>query len=239
VVERYHLGLLGWSVLTGLIGVAPDLRRGRPPPRWWSRRVVAVVGLAGAVLGSAAGGWQRATPWLVLAAGCTVLAAPAGARHPLGRWTVPAALVSLVGVWSAVPDTQAPLALAGVWAPLGALWALRGRPTGPVATAALLGGIVGAAWVGSAGWGAALASVVAVGMLLAAPLAVGGAAGVQGVRLAAIVSLMGRTAAVAAGLAALTLVVCVAAARAVGGRRACADALDGGIGHRDRYAAGQ
>lgn len=230
MIERYHLVLLGWCLLAGALGGLSVLRLS--PPTRWVRHVVALLGLVGAVAGSAAGGWHRSAPWLVLAAVCAAVPDRDHPDHPLGRWTVLLAVVSLLGVWSAVPDTQAPLALAGVWAPLGAVWALSGRRTGPVASVALVGGIAGAAWVGSAGWGAALASVVAVGMLVAAPVAVAmrpaaATVGPLGARLVVLVSvhvavalaapraLMGRGVPVAASAALVLLALCVVVAGAV------------------------
>lgn len=93
--------------------------------------------------------------------------------HPLGEWAAPLAVVSIVGVWTSVPDTEPALAAGAVLAPLALALAAARRPVGPAGTAALVVAILGPIWVGSAGWGAALATVSAIGVVAAAPV-VGG-----------------------------------------------------------------
>jgi hypothetical protein len=172
VVERYHLGLAAAALLAGVAVAAAD----RWAPAVAGRHGVGLAGLAGAVLG----GWgnPRWLPWLAAAA--VVAAVPDGERpaHPLGRWVVPLTVAGLVGVWSAVPDTEAPLVAGAALAPLGALRAAGGRTVGPAGTAALVAAVAGAAWVGSAGWGSALAAgVVGLGMVAVAPAVAGVGAG--------------------------------------------------------------
>jgi len=167
VVERWHLYLAAWAVAAGVVVVAAELRA----PVWIRDRSVAVAGLTGALLGSLDS--ARSVIWVMLA---VLLVMPADRQrppHPLGAMTVTAAMVSLVGVWSAVPDTEPPLAAGCVLAVVGAerLWSR--RPVGPPASAALVVAVVGAAWVGSAGSTPAIASAAAVGMVLCAPAVLG------------------------------------------------------------------
>lgn len=141
-----------------------------------SRHLLGAAALAAALLGA----WPnpRTWPWLIAAAVLTVWPDDATrsdpvVSHPLGSWTVAATVVSLVGVWSAVPDTEPALAAGCVLAALGLERLLGRRPVGRPGTAALVVAVVGATWVGSAGWGSAVATVCAVGMVLCAPVAVG------------------------------------------------------------------
>ena len=64
--------------------------------------------------------------------------------HPLGEWTVALTVVSLVGVWSAVPDTEPPLAAGCVLVGLGAERLVAGRAVGRPGTAALVVAVAGA-----------------------------------------------------------------------------------------------
>lgn len=167
MVERWHLDLAATALVVGLAIAGVD--------RWavvaLRRFTVATAGLMGAVLG----GWgnQRAWPWLAAAAMVVLWPDDEHRPHPLGRWTVALAVVSLAGVWAAVPDTEPPLAVGCVLVGLGLSRAVSGRPAGPSGTAALVVAVLGSVWVGSAGWGAAMASACAVGMVLCAPLAAG------------------------------------------------------------------
>lgn len=167
VIERWHLVLAAQALVAGVVVAGLD----RWAPRVVTARAVALAGLVGAVLG----GWGNARwlPWVVPAALLLVVADREQPEHPLGRWVVALTVVSLVGVWSAVPDTEPPLAAACVLAPIGLSRLQSTRSVGPVGTAALVVAVFGAVWVGSAGWGAALATGCAVGMVLCAPLAVG------------------------------------------------------------------
>ncbi|MCZ7631252.1 MAG: hypothetical protein M5U19_20370 [Microthrixaceae bacterium] len=54
--------------------------------------------------------------------------------------------------------------------PLAPWHLIKGTVPGPVGTAAVVVAVLGAAWVGSAGWGSALASMGAVGLIATAPL---------------------------------------------------------------------
>jgi len=167
VVERWHLDLAATALAVGLVLAGID--------RWAvvtvRRFAVATAGLVGAVLG--AWGNPRAWPWLVAAALVAVWPDDEQRPHPLGAWTVALTFVSLAGVWSAVPDTEAPLAAGCVLVGLGLNRSVSRRPVGPAGTAALVVAVLGSVWVGSAGWGAAMASACAVGMVLCAPLAAG------------------------------------------------------------------
>ncbi len=167
MVERWHLVLAAAALGAGVAIAIVD----RWGPRFVSSRTVGLAGLAGALLG----GWGNARwlPWLVPAAVVAVLADSGEPAHPLDRWVVLLTVVSLVGVWSAVPDTEAPLAAGCALAPIALMWAVRGVTVGPVGTVALVVAVTGPVWVGSAGWGAALATVVVVGMVAVAPVVAG------------------------------------------------------------------
>lgn len=220
--ERYHLALGLVSLSVGLL-IALG---GHLTPRGRTRSL-ALAGLAGAGLG----GWgsDRTGPWLVAAALVVLTADRPEPAHPLGRLTPALAVASLAGVWAAVPDTEAPLAAAAVLGPLAVLRAARGPAPGPAGTVALVVAVAGAAWVGSAGWGAALASAGAVGAVAVAPLVAGFGRELRGAAGAAVVAahlvvalvvprlLMHRSAGVAAAaavgaLVAVAVVVGVAAA---------------------------
>jgi hypothetical protein len=58
-------------------------------------------------------------------------------------------------------------------APLAAITLMQGRRQGPAATVASVVAVCGATWVGSAGWGAALAAGCAVGVIAVGPLVCG------------------------------------------------------------------
>lgn len=176
-VDRYHLA---FGALAFGLGLVVSLLT-RWAPQGVSRRALAVAGLVAAMVG----GWgsPRAWPWWLAAA---VLVVPADDarpdyQHPLGSWAGALAAVGAVGIWAAVPDTEAPLAVAAVLAPVVLTQALGrtlghgtlGSPIGRVGTAALVVALVGSVWVGSAGWGSALASVCAVGAVAVAPLVLG------------------------------------------------------------------
>lgn len=163
MIERYHLVLAAQALLVGGFVALAD-RWGPSPVR---NRIVAASAFAGAYLG--AWGNPRALPWLLPALVLVIPGDQPERSHPLGRWTVAMAVLSLAGVWSAVPDTEGPLAVGCALTPLAVTRALGGRSVGPAASGALAIAVLGAAWVGSAGWGAALASCVAVGMVLVAP----------------------------------------------------------------------
>ena len=153
MIERYHLVLAAWAVGAGLVLAVAS----RVAPPLVQRRSVALAGLTGAVLGA----WNdpRRWPWLVAAALVVACADDAGRPHPLGEWAAPLAVVSLVGVWASVPDAPRALAVA-----------LGRRPVGPAGTGALGVAGLGPVWVGSAGWGAALSTVSAIGVVAAAPI---------------------------------------------------------------------
>lgn len=172
MIERYHLVLAAQAIVVGLLATALD----RWAPERLRNRVVAAAGVAAVFLG--AWGNPRVLPWFVPACLLVIPADRPGRSHPLGRWTLAMAVASLAGVWSAVPDTEAPLAAGCVLAPLAlgrgvGNRRLGNRHVGPVASGALVISILGAAWVGSAGWGAALASCAAAGMTVVAPCVVG------------------------------------------------------------------
>jgi hypothetical protein len=214
VIEQFHLVLaaVAWSA-----GLCLALVDQRVPAV--AGRAVALGGLLGAVLGS--WGVPRGWPWLVAAAAVLVVADDPDRVHPLGIWALPLTVVALVGVWAAVPDTEPPLSSAAALVPLAVLRPARGAAVGPQGTAALVVVLVGAVWVGSAGRGAALCALCAVGLLAVAPAVFGfGSAGalrgrvlVEAVVVQAVVSLlvprliMGRATATAAVVAAGVTVV--------------------------------
>ncbi len=162
-VDRYHLGLALVALLAGAVVAAPDRRLPAV-----SRRAVGLAALVGALLGGR--GIDGAVIWCLFLALVAALPDRGEPPHVLEQWAVPFALVSLVGIWTAVPDTEPPLALACALAPVALAWVVRKRSVGPVGTAALVAGVVGAVWVGSAGRTAVLVSVVALGMVAIAPL---------------------------------------------------------------------
>ncbi len=167
MVERYHLVLAAGAVGAGLLFAV--VSRFAPSPL--QRRLLGLAGLTGALLGGA--GSPRNVPWIV-AAGAVVLWGDDPERsHPLGEWAAPLTIVSLLGVWASVPDTEPALAAGAVLAPLVLALAAAKRPVGPAGTVALGVAILGSVWVGSAGWGAALATVSAVGVVAAAPAVFG------------------------------------------------------------------
>ena len=108
MVERYHLVLAAWAVGAGLLLAATT----RFAPSFVQRRLVALAGLTGAVLGA----WNdpRRWPWLVAAALVVAWSDDPTRPHPLEEWAAPLAVVSLVGVWSSVPDTEPALAAGAV-----------------------------------------------------------------------------------------------------------------------------
>jgi hypothetical protein len=173
VIERYHLVLAAVAWAAGLCLALVDQR----VPAW-SRRVIAVAGVLAAVLG--AWGVPRGWPWLVVAVALVVPADDPSRVHPLGGWALPLTVVALVGVWAAVPDTEAPLASAAVLVPLAVLRPARGAAVGPPATAALVVVLTGAVWVGSAGRAAALCAMCAVGLIALAPVVCGFGRALQG-----------------------------------------------------------
>lgn len=168
-VDRYHVALGATALAIGLAVAVIEWRS----PATVRRRMIAVAGLAAAVLG----GWgsPRAWPWW-LAAGVVAVVADDGAaehQHPLGRYVGVLAIAGLVGVWAAVPDTEPPLVAAALLAPVVVSQALAGRTVGRTGTAALVVALLGAVWVGSAGRGSALAAVCAVGAVAVAPPVLG------------------------------------------------------------------
>ena len=167
MVERYHLVLAAWAAGAGLLFAVAS----RFAPSVVQRRPVGLAGLTGALLGGA--GSPRNVPWIV-AAGVAVLWGDHPERsHPLGEWAAPLAVVSLIGVWASVPDTEPALAAGAVLAPLALALAAARRPVGMAGTVALGVAVLGPVWVGSAGWGAALATVSAIGVVAAAPAVFG------------------------------------------------------------------
>jgi len=168
-VDRYHVVLGAEALLVGVLVAALD----RWSPAALRTRYLALAGVVAALLG----GWgsARIWPWL-LVAGALLLSrddATSEHQHPLGRWTGPLALAGLVGVWAAVPDTEPPLVAAAVLLPLVSLRSVQRRPIGPTDTAVLVVAVLGAVWVGSAGWGAALAASCAIGATAVAPAVLG------------------------------------------------------------------
>lgn len=139
-------------------------------PSFVQHRLVALAGLTGAVLGAwndpgvGRGWWPLRWCWR----GRTT---PAG-RIRLGEWAAPLAVVSLIGVWASVPDTEPALAAGAVLAP--PRWRLRWPwPTARLVRRAPLRW----GWPSSArcGWApqdrrGAGHGVSAIGVVVAAPL---------------------------------------------------------------------
>ncbi|MCO5321177.1 MAG: hypothetical protein M9922_07235 [Microthrixaceae bacterium] len=166
MVQRYHLELAVIALACGALVAAVELYLPRT-----SNRTVAIAAALGALLGS--WGNPRGVLWVIVAALVVVSADDPEQPHPLGRHTVALTVVALVGIWAAVPDTEPPLAAIGALLPISVLQGVKGQIPGPGATAALVVAVAGAVWVGSAGWGAALATVGAIGLIASAPIIIG------------------------------------------------------------------
>lgn len=195
LIGTYHLGLAAAALLAGtfLVGAASIAVRRRPldngrQPRW-NRAVAAQGFLAAAIVTWVAPDTRRCVPWLVLAAVLLLVADQPERPHPFGRFTGVATLAGLGGAWLAIPDTEPPLVAAAVLAPLATVQLLRDRAPGPSGTSALVAAIAGSVWVGSAGWGSALAAVVAVGGIGFSPLVIGFGVVLRGRFLAAALAL--------------------------------------------------
>lgn len=182
VIERYHLDLAVVAVVFGVLVALVEFLLPRT-----SSRVVAIAAAGGALLG--AWGNPRGPLWVIPAILVVLWADDPREPHPLGRYTVALAVVALAGIWAAVPDTEPPLAAACALLPVSVSHAVKGRMPGPGATLALVVAMAGAVWVGSAGWGAALATVGAVGLIASAPVVIGFAKVVDGRRLVVLVVL--------------------------------------------------
>lgn len=237
MVARYQLTVALVALVVGIVLAGVD-RWARDPARRDAVTgiVVARVWALAALAGSLIGGWMssRVLPWWIAAIAVLLVPDQPSRPHPLGRWATAMALLSLVGVWSAVPDTEPAVASAAVLAPLAASRWRRGPAPGPAGTAALAVLVVGAAWVGSAGRGAGLAAAAAVGMVVVAPavlgwgrLPAGRASGVLVVAHAAVALVLPRAvmrepastaAAVALAVSVGLVVVAGLVRRAVGGR---------------------
>lgn len=165
-----------WSLAVGLAIAAGDAGIPRLRTRCLRTRSTAVAGLAGAVLAVVWTGGRTSPPrwpWLVAAALVVLVADRPEPTHPMGRFVPALAVVSLVGVWASVPDTEPPLAAAAVLAPLALVRVVLGPRTGVAGTATLVAAVLGPVWVGSAGWGAARATACAVGAVAVAPAVMG------------------------------------------------------------------
>lgn len=191
-IARWHLELAGVALVAGCLVVVLGTIGS------WRTRILVVAGLLGAALGGFPPLGQfswRSWLWLLASIVFAVIALVVGdglasvgsdgraqyRAHPLGNLAPMLTVVSLIGVWSAVPDTEPPLAAACVLFPLALRYAFADAtrsgspmgPVGPIATASLSISVIGAGWVGSAGRGAALATVCVVGMIPIAPLVLG------------------------------------------------------------------
>lgn len=141
---------------------------------------VAAAGAIAALIGIESS--PRWAPWLVPAivvVGVALALEVRGGRsvqvagHPLDPITALLAVVTLIGVWSAVPDTEPAIAGAVLLLPLAATRLRWHRPVTPTAWLALVVIIGGSVWVGSAGWPSALAVVCVAGLVATAPLVAG------------------------------------------------------------------
>lgn len=197
MIQRYHLDLAVVAAAVGIVVLVAAVRL--PAVR---ARAVALAGAAGAVLGSM--DHPRGVVW-VAAALVAVLVPGDGVpnhevpnhevpdrereRHPLGRFTLGLTVVTLVGVWAGVPDTEPALSVGLTLAPLACWHLATGRAPGRVGTVAAVVAVLGAVWTGSAGWGAALASVGAVGLIASAPVVAGFTRPARGTGLGVLVTL--------------------------------------------------
>jgi hypothetical protein len=168
VIERYHLVLAAIALATGTVLAVLD-RRG---PKMLRDRVPGLV-LSAAALLSVIVGVAHWFPWFVVAAVAVAPPDEGEPAHPLGSWTWLLAVVSLVGIWASVPDTEPALAAGACLAPVAIGRRITGRPPGPVGTAILVALVAGAAWVGAAERVAPLCTASAVGAVLVAPLLLG------------------------------------------------------------------
>ncbi len=237
--DRYHLGealvALGDGVVlaAAVVGVGMvALRTGRPVLRSVADGITArwlgLVGVLGAVLAGVSGTpGARWAPWLAISVLVAVLADDPDRPHPLGRWTAVLTVVSLAGIWSAVPDTEPPLMAAMVLLPTALWWLRTDRSPGPVGSIALVVSAAGATWVGSAGWGSALATLGALGAVAVAPVVLGVGRRLGGSALVVVVglhlvvalvvprSIMRREVPVAVAVAVVVLLVLAGVTRAV------------------------
>ncbi len=167
MLERFHvvLGLVGLGA--GLVVLLLD-RVGPPASR---SRSLALAGAVAPLL--CVGDTDRWPVWFVAAALLLLTPDRGVPPHPLGRWTVPAAVVGLGGAWLAVPDTEPVVATVGLFLPLAVDRFLRRLAPGPTGSLVLVVAVLGAVWVGSAGRGAALAAVCAAGVVAVLPVVVG------------------------------------------------------------------
>lgn len=166
MISRYHLDL---AVIALALGVVVLVATMRAPVL--GNRAVAVAGAVGAMLGSltTSGG----VIWVISAVLVVWFADDARRPHPLGRPTLLLAVVALAGIWTGVPDTEPPIAAGLVLFPVAVRYFVTRRPPGPTATLAVVIAMTGAVWTGSAGWGSALATLGAVGLIASAPLTIG------------------------------------------------------------------
>ena len=124
VIDRYQITVAAVAVVAGaLIAAIDHWARTIARPDAFTVRMIArswaIAGLAGALIG----GWlsPRSTPWWIAAVAVLLPADGGGVdrrAHPLGRSVPVLALVGLVGVWSAMPDTEPAVAVAFTLAPL-------------------------------------------------------------------------------------------------------------------------
>ncbi len=102
-----------------------------------------------------------------------VPAAPARRSHPLGPAVLPLAVISVVAIWSAVPDTEPAVVVLGVLVPCAlGRWSRR-TTVGPIGWAAVCVAGAVAALLGAAGRVGPLSSVCALGVVVLAPVQVG------------------------------------------------------------------
>ena len=93
--------------------------------------------------------------------------------HPLGPAVLPFAVVSMVAIWSAVPDTEPAVVVLGVLVPCAlGRWSRR-TTVGPIGWAAVCVAGAVAAVLGAAGRVGPLSSVCALGAVVLAPAQLG------------------------------------------------------------------
>lgn len=174
LIDHFNLLFALEGLALGLAVVAVDLALGERRPAL----PIATAGVVAAFM--AAQHSHRWVPWTAAAlialaiAAATELRAPrpdgVTAHHPLDPLTAVLTVASLVGVWSAVPDTEPAMAAGAVLAPMALVRIRNSRVVTPAAWLALCVMVLGATWVGSAGWPSAMAVACAVGLVGTAPI---------------------------------------------------------------------
>jgi hypothetical protein len=199
------LGVVGTGAVAGLASV-------RPIPLWCSLSLALPFGWAIGFRGDVvAPGWEQLLVAIAASAGGLLAAAFDHAWREQGLG-ITLLVVTAVGIYTTVPDTEAALAVLGVALPFLALgWPLRVASLGCAGSATAVATLMWAGSVGARGRPASIVGVVAcLGLLVATPLG-----GLLRPRAVAILRRASAQAVVLTLLAAHVVVV-IAAARIVG-----------------------